>query len=92
MAKAGAPVGNQNAAKSKLVADALRKLVVQDDRKKFSAGLKAVMDAFGDGEPWAVQFVRDTLDGKPAQAVSVAGEDGQPLTINLVRFGGDNPT
>ena len=78
---AGAPIGNTNAAKSKIVHDALRKLVVQDDYKRLNVGLEKVMQAFEEGEQWAALFVRDTLDGKPAQAI-IGGEEGD----NPIRF------
>ena len=59
----GAPVGNQNAAKSRAVADGLRKAAIQEDWTRFNAGIKKIWDAFADGQPWAVNFVRDQLDG-----------------------------
>ena len=79
----GAPAGNQNAAKSKLVHDALRKLAVQEDYKRLNKGLERVMDAFEAGEPWAAQFVRDTLDGKPAQSIDVGGQPDNPIRTSL---------
>jgi hypothetical protein len=88
----GAPVGNQNAAKAKIVGDALRKLAVQEDQKRLRAGLEKVMDAFEAGEPWAAQFVRDTLDGKPAQAVIGGDPEDPPIqTLVKVAFVGSNP-
>ncbi len=79
----GAPVGNQNAVKAKIVGDALRKLAVQDDSKRLRAGLEKVMSAFEAGEPWAAQFVRDTLDGKPAQSIDVGGQADNPIVTAL---------
>jgi len=43
------------------------------------------MDAFGAGEPWALSMVMDRLEGKPAQAVTVSGDEDRPL-INLVKM------
>lgn len=81
-----APLGNQNAAKSKVVHDALRKIAVQEDYRRLNVGLGKVMDAFEAGEPWAAQFVRDTLDGKPAQSVEVGGPgDGGAVLIETIR-------
>lgn len=81
---AGAPIGNQNAVKSKVVADCLRRAIVQDDGKKLREGTEKLLDAYAAGEPWAHQFVRDTLDGKPAQALAVSGDgEGGPI-INKV--------
>jgi hypothetical protein len=75
-----APPGNQNALKSKLVHDELRKLAVQDDFRSLRAGLGKVMSAFEAGEPWAAQFVRDTLDGRPSQSVTMTEEEAPMFT------------
>jgi hypothetical protein len=48
------------------------------------------MDLAEEGERWAAEYVRDTLDGKPAQQVNLADADGDKLVVQLVRFG-DNP-
>ena len=85
-----APFGNQNASKSKLVHDELRKLAVQDDCKKLRMGLARVMDAFADGEPWAAQFVRDSLDGRPNVCVNVT-EDDKPV-FSQIRMVVVNPS
>ena len=81
-----APLGNQNAAKCKLVHDELRKLVIQDDGKRLRKGLEKVLTAFEAGEPWAAQFVRDTLDGKPAQSVTVSGDEDTPMLVQAIRM------
>ena len=75
----GAPVGNNNAAKAKVVADAIRKALAAEDWKRLRAGAEKVADAYAACEPWAVQFVADRLDGKAAQSVTVAGDEENPL-------------
>lgn len=80
---AGAPLGNQNAAKAKLVGDCLRRAIVQEDGKRLRQGVEKLLDAYAEGEPWAHQYVRDTLDGKPAQSMTVAGDPENPLNMNL---------
>jgi hypothetical protein len=77
MAKAGAPIGNQNGAKGKEWFDALRKVCVQKDAlRKIAEVVVAKAEA---GEQWAVQEVANRFDGKPAQSVEVSGADGGPL-------------
>ena len=78
----GAPLGNQNASKGKMVYDALRKAIVQNPNK-LEDGIEKVLSAFQDGEPWAAQFVRDTLDGKPAQSIDVGGQPDNPIRTSL---------
>lgn len=89
----GAPVGNQNAAKAKIVSDAIRKALASEDWKRLRLGSEKVAEAYAAGEPWAVQFVADRMDGKPAQAVTVAGdEDGSPVkTITEIVIRGIDP-
>jgi hypothetical protein len=33
------------------------------------------------GEKWAVEFVRDTTDGKPTQAIVGGDEDDNPISL-----------
>lgn len=84
----GAPAGNLNALKGqKYVYDALRKALVQDDKQRLPAAMEKVLTLASEGERWALEFVRDTLDGKPAQTMTVAGDNDNPLVTELhVRF------
>ncbi len=83
----GAPTGNSNARKSRLFEQALTREIKQRDLKdgdgetlrKIAAVL--VDKAIG-GDLAASRDVRDTLDGKPVQAIS--GPDGEPLLGPLV--------
>lgn len=68
---AGAPVGNQNASKEKLVTNCIRRAIVQDDSKKLREGVDKLMDAFASGEPWAIEQVINRLEGKPHQSADV---------------------
>lgn len=73
MASRGAPIGNQNAKKGKLIEDLLRKVCVQEDNKRISAALSAILDKAAEGDLRCLEFVRDTFDGKPAQSVDLSG-------------------
>lgn len=79
-----APVGNLNAAKGqKYVYDALRKALVQDDKQRLEHGMQKVLTLASEGEKWALEFVRDTLDGKPAQSINVGGQEDNPVLTAL---------
>jgi hypothetical protein len=78
----GAPVGNQNAAKGKIVSDAIRKALATDDWKRLRSGAEKIADAYANGEAWAVQFVADRMEGKAAQPIT--GGEGEPLFGPLV--------
>lgn len=61
----GAPLGNTNGAKSRVFEQALKRAALKDDWKRLHAGVEKVWDAVEQGDRWAIEFVRDTLDGKP---------------------------
>ncbi len=67
-----AAIGNQYAAKAKIVTDAIRKAIVQEDGKRLAKGVDKLLDSFAEGEPWAIEQVMNRLEGKPAQSVDVA--------------------
>lgn len=83
---AGAPTGNQNASKAKLVSDCIRRAIVQDDGQKLREGVDKLLDAFASGEPWAIEQVTNRLEGKPAQATEITGPgEGGAVLIQTIR-------
>lgn len=64
MAQRGAQPGNTNAAKGRILFDALRQAAAKGNWLRLRQGADKIMDAFAAGEPWAAQFVADRLDGK----------------------------
>lgn len=84
---AGAPVGNQNAKNAKRWQYALRRALARAEGT-IDSGLDKIADkvvtAAIAGERWAVEEVGNREDGKPAQAVTVAGDDeGGPIKHSL---------
>jgi hypothetical protein len=79
----GAPVGNQNAAKSRVFSDALRRAIAQDDGKRIRDAAEKMLDLAAQGEPWAVREVFDRLEGKPAQGVTVSGDEDNPINHSI---------
>ncbi len=71
----GAPLGNQNAAKSRVFSDALRRAIAQDDGQRLRDAAEKMLTLAAAGESWAVKELFDRLEGKPAQAVTLAGDD-----------------
>lgn len=84
MATRGAPIGNQNAKKGKLIEDLLRKVCVQEDNKRISTALNAILDKAAEGDLRCMEFVRDTFDGKPAQSVALSGDEENPLAFTEI--------
>lgn len=90
----GAPLGNQHAKKGRLWREALNQELAQlvlDDGKMAGtvmAGLRAiarrvVKDAY-QGNYDAIREIAVRQDGKPPQAVHLAGEDGGPVEVSQI--------
>jgi hypothetical protein len=86
--KAGAPEGNSNAVKrSRLVADTLRKVAVQNP-KRLRAACEALLEKAENGDAQAFKEIRDTLDGKPIQAIEGTGDNGEMSMAVTVKYVG----
>jgi len=91
----GAPEGNQNARKSRLFEQAFireikrRDLDAGDGETLRKIAAKMLDKVLEDGDVQAFNASRDTVDGKPAQALEHSGPDGQPLpnsiNVNIVK-------
>jgi hypothetical protein len=79
--------GNPNGRpkKAKLIRDALivelKSRDAGDDPKGVRKIVAKIVDLAEAGERWAAEFVRDTTDGKPAQAIVGGDEDDNPISI-----------
>ena len=74
---AGAPLGNNNAAKGRRMARIFERICAEEEYKRITAGINKQLDAFAAGDLKAGEFVRDTTDGKPTQTVQGPGDDGE---------------
>jgi hypothetical protein len=81
MAEPGGQPGNNNAAKGRRMARIFERICAEEEYKRITAGINAQLDKFAEGDLKAGEFVRDTTDGKPVQAVTLAGDAEQPLKI-----------
>jgi hypothetical protein len=94
----GAPLGNTNKADGRRWAGAIRRALHEytDDRVKQGEALHViacdlVRDALH-GDATARREIGDRMDGKPAQAVTVAGDDeGGPIRHSLTVGYADPP-
>lgn len=78
---AGAPTGNQNAAKGKRWKHALEKVTGRNDWKKLDEIAEKLVESALEGDMAAIKEIGDRLDGKAVQ--SIAGEPDAPLIIRL---------
>ena len=85
---AGAPVGNQNAARAKRWRESIMRALARKSGS-VDAGLDAAADklaalAIDDGDKWALEEIGNRLDGRPAQSVIHEGdEEGGPIRLGL---------
>jgi aromatic ring-opening dioxygenase LigB subunit len=70
--------GNNLGAKSKKFEQAIKRALADEDDRKLRGIADKVVALATDGERWAVEMLRDTLDGKPAQAMTIAGDEEAP--------------
>jgi hypothetical protein len=86
---AGAPVGNRNAAKAKRWQDALNKALARYKSEDVETGQaldkiaeNVVIKALS-GDKDSIAEIGNRLDGKPAQALTVSGDDeGGPIKLS----------
>lgn len=77
---AGAPTGNQNAAKAKrMLTDALRRELTQNPADVLAIARKLIESAKA-GEAWAQTLIHERVDGKVPQPV-VGDEDEAPIRM-----------
>lgn len=73
--------GNQLAAKGRKVEKMIERALLQENDKRLREGIEKLLDNVANGERWALEFVTDRLDGKPAQAMTLKGDLDNPLTV-----------
>lgn len=79
--------GNANSGrKDKFIRDAImmemRNRDADGDRKGMRRLASKVWELAEEGERWAAEFIRDTIDGKPAQQMVHSGDDeGGPVKM-----------
>jgi hypothetical protein len=83
--QSGNPAG---VSKDRKFIDVLNRAIVQDDSKRLRSAAEKLLDLASVGEPWAIKEIADRLDGRPAQAVTVAGDAENPINMSMrVLFG-----
>ena len=81
--ESGAQPGNDNASKGAEWRQAIKRALAHKSGKTYREGLDKVaiefVEAACNGDQWAVNHLGDRLDGKPAQSVTVSGDQDNPL-------------
>lgn len=78
--------GNSNSGRRRqtYITDALLMEIKAREKDGDKRGLRkmaiTIMDLAEEGERWAAEYVRDTIDGKPVQAIEHSGEIGDGTT------------
>lgn len=86
---AGAPVGNQNAAKAKIWRAAIERALERrsasrvDGKREIDALAEKLLDLVAAGDLPALKEFGDRIDGKPAQAI-VGDDESDPISIREI--------
>lgn len=54
-----------------------------DNWKQFQRGMKALMDKFAEGDQWAMEFVKNVMDGRGDFREAMDGHGPGQVTINI---------
>jgi hypothetical protein len=76
----GAPIGNRNASKEKLIEAALRRELTQKPEDALYIA-QALIGRAKTGDVTAAVFIRDTVDGRPVKKIDVSTELDNALTL-----------
>lgn len=83
---AGAPTGNTNASKGRKWQKAVERALARDANSNVTNGLDKAADIFVKavmaGDQWALKELGDRIDGRPAQSLTVAGDEDNPLNVS----------
>lgn len=80
--KVGAPIGNKNAAKDRRVRKTLVEILEESPDQLRAMCIAQIAKAI-EGDTQAFKEIRDTIDGKPAQQVTIDGDgEGGPLKFS----------
>src|SRR5690242_17932848 len=87
---AGAPVGNDNAAKGARWREAILRALARNTGKSVDDGLDKAADklvrlAIERGDKWAIDHIADRVDGKPKQTAVIEGNAEAPVS-HTVKF------
>lgn len=77
---AGAPKGNQNRRKDRLLQAAFRRELTQNPEDAVLIVKAAILKA-KEGDMQAATFVRDTCDGKPDHRIDIGSEIAEELAV-----------
>src|SRR5438477_5830972 len=78
--------GNRLGARKRLFEAAIKRALAAEDGQALRRIADKVLVLAEQGERWAVELLRDTLDGKPAQQIVATDTEGRALAIGLVAY------
>ena len=87
--KRGAPLGNKNNTKNRPWRDAVNRALARFGEGSKDGGLNKLADKLiehcANGDLSALKELADRIEGKPAQAVTVSGDEDAPLVTRIER-------
>lgn len=89
----GAPIGNNNAGKAKRWSAAIDRALgkraegqsLKDAQEALDELAGKLLEAADNGDGWALKELGDRIEGKPAQSVTLSGDEDHPLVTKITR-------
>lgn len=78
--------GNTLGAKKREFEAAVKRALAAENGQRLRDAAEKLLDLAASGERWACEMLRDTLDGKPAQAITTTGDDGIDRPVQLIVY------
>jgi len=82
MANVGAPKGNNNGGKGKVVRSVIAQRLAE--RAALTEMVDRLIDQAIEGDKAAIGMIFDRVDGKPAQSIEASGPDGGAIEISRI--------
>ena len=92
---AGAPKGNNNAAKAKVWTAAIERALEArsklEGKKLMDEAAQALVDKAIDGDVSALRELGDRLEGKPGQSMTLSGDENNPVRYSVIEIKAVDP-
>jgi len=82
--KGGAPLGNKNAGKRNSWYKTLDRAIAQDNADRLRQAAEQLLTQAAAGEQWAIKELADRLDGRAPQAITIGGDEENPVHTKSV--------
>ena len=79
-----APIGNRYAAKAATITRSIERALAQDNYRRLHAGIDRVVEAFANGDRWAIEWCTDRVEGRAVARIERTDNDARELDLAAV--------